>query len=333
MRFRFMGVLVFVALTFMASAQDYNPYAPIGKKGKIVTLSKGKYVETFDMDSIQRIGSVLINLRSKRIVTLLNSDSVYGKYSDNSSSSRWYSIDPLADQFHSWSPYNFVYDNPIRFVDPDGRSPKDDYELDKKSGMIFMIRKTDDNHDVLYASNDEGKVQKDKSINVEKGVLNNIQHGEIEADGMPTGFDYLKTNEAQGSKLFEFLADHTDIEWGISKFADGDNFITTSREHGRDIGGTGILYDVPGILKKDLVEKNHSHPGGIDYPSGRVLQGQISKSGDIGNAIVTEKRFPNSTIRFNIYTPSNGQYHPYKSTDTEPDLPEIIIQSPRKKKN
>jgi hypothetical protein len=35
--------------------------------------------------------------------------------------SRWFSPDPLSEEFPSWSPYNFVADNPIRFIEIDGR--------------------------------------------------------------------------------------------------------------------------------------------------------------------------------------------------------------------
>ncbi len=36
-------------------SQADNPFESIGKKEKILTLSNGKYVETFDYDSVERI--------------------------------------------------------------------------------------------------------------------------------------------------------------------------------------------------------------------------------------------------------------------------------------
>jgi len=37
----------------------------------------------------------------------------------------WLKVDPLAEKMPSWSPYSFSFDNPVKFVDPDGREPFD----------------------------------------------------------------------------------------------------------------------------------------------------------------------------------------------------------------
>ena len=47
----------------------------------------------------------------------------YGERYYNSNLSIWLSVDPLADQYPEWSPYNFVMNNPVMLVDPDGREP------------------------------------------------------------------------------------------------------------------------------------------------------------------------------------------------------------------
>lgn len=295
--------IVLLIVCFVAP-QILKAQNPIFKKNgiKVVTLSNGKYNEFHDQDTIVEIGSALFNVKTGKIVGIKSNllESLETKVSPEIIS-RWMCIDPMAEEYYSWSPYNYTTGNPIRFIDVMGMYV-DDYGVDE-NGNVELIEETDDDYDVVYVAqtdengntvrdengrmvradnNEDGKVTESDGQKVnDQSILSQMANKTNTQDFKSLGWDYTANvantnNRSDAYNLFKFMAENTNVEWNYQRYTDGSLALTTANSNSTVIGGTIHPSNSGKVVAADI----HSHPGttrddlrgsGQDYYVAKVL--------------------------------------------------------------
>ncbi|OJX53526.1 MAG: hypothetical protein BGO88_00900 [Flavobacterium sp. 38-13] len=124
---------------------EENHYYPFGLKHEKYNSDKYEYVEISKEDGGYLIGIEPLGPQQRRSYQYKYNGKEfqdelglnfydYGARNYDPAIGRWMNIDPLAEQMRRWSPYNYAYNNPIFFVDPDGMQAK--WKPDRNGNLI-----------------------------------------------------------------------------------------------------------------------------------------------------------------------------------------------------
>lgn len=220
----------------------------------------------------------------------------YGARFYDAALGRWYVIDLMIEKHTDYSPYAYVYNNPVLYTDQFGL---DTFLVDNRGRFAENSLPSDDNDVIIKVSNKERKnnqinYKKDGSLRKRHKTSQGFERGSISirtrtettssGDTKTTGTRVSTSNNSQAEDIFNFLADNTGVEFSRIEYSSNNatqNIITTSHQTEVESYGSELTYSITGANNGfTLISHTHNHPSGYGDQS-RPSSNNPDGTGDI----------------------------------------------------
>lgn len=182
-----------------------KPFEDLGvKEERYATLSNGLFDEQMLTKPIEQYHRTMFDTKQKKIAELVKLDTTYNNYPMDLVVFAW-GVDPMAHKFPNWSPYVAFADNPIFYLDPDGREIKG-FSVNEKGEILIDPKKASKDAVLIYqamsktnAGNEAFtamiKIPTKVSIKVTNSPFNGGAAADTKGSGVVTkdGENYYKT--------------------------------------------------------------------------------------------------------------------------------------------